>query len=106
MPDNDEVVELLREIRDLQRAHFDRYQEFTSLILKRQEDASESQKRLADSTARARESDQQYRLQMQQYVLDPRNTAARSRAIILVSVALQLLLLFALGCIILATRRL
>jgi hypothetical protein len=28
-----EVKELLREIRDLQRAHFQRYQEFTSTIL-------------------------------------------------------------------------
>jgi hypothetical protein len=105
VPETDETIALLREIRDLQKAHFERYNEFTAAALKRQEDAAEMQKRLSASTAQARESDQQYRLQMQQYLAETRASATRSRVILAVSVVLQLLLVFALGCIILVLLR-
>jgi hypothetical protein len=39
MADNREVVELLREIRDLQKAHFERYKEVTAAIIRREQDA-------------------------------------------------------------------
>jgi len=37
MDDMHEIKELLREIRDLQKAHFERYKEFTQSLLDREE---------------------------------------------------------------------
>ncbi len=72
---------LLREIRDLQKAHFERYQEFTAAALQRQEDAVGRQERLSASASQEREAAQQYRLQMQRYVAETRANATRSRTI-------------------------
>ena len=105
MSENDKVIELLTEIRDLQKAHFERYQEFTAAALKRSDDAAEAQKRLIASNAQARENEQQYRLQMQQFVAETRAGVARSRVVLVVTVVLQFALVFALGCIILALLR-
>jgi DNA-binding transcriptional regulator/RsmH inhibitor MraZ len=103
--ESDETVALLREIRDLQKAHFERYQEFTSAALKRGEEAAEAQKRLVTSTAQARENDQQYRLQMQQYLAETRASATRFRVILVVSVVLTLVLVQVLGYVVLAFLR-
>jgi hypothetical protein len=105
VPVNDEIHSLLREIRDLQKAHFERYQEFTATAMRRQEDAAEMQKDLAAATAQAREAEQQYRLQMQQHFAETRASAARSRMILIIIVILQFMLIFALGCIILTMLR-
>jgi hypothetical protein len=84
MAENDEVVTLLREIRDVQKAHFERYQEFTSLVSKQQE---EEMKQVAAS-----------RLQTQQQLTEMRQSISRSRLIAwLVLVPFLLLLIFSLG---------
>ncbi len=48
MSDNGEVVELLREIRDLQKAHFERYKEVTASIIERQQEAVGTKGRIED----------------------------------------------------------
>jgi hypothetical protein len=70
MSDNAEVVELLREIRDLQKAHFERYKEFTTSAERRAEEASERQKQLAAATAREREAAQQFRVESNQHLIE------------------------------------
>jgi DNA-binding transcriptional regulator/RsmH inhibitor MraZ len=105
LSENDEVVALLREIRDLKKAHFERYQEFTAAALKRGEETAETQKRLAASTAQARENDQQYRLQMQQHLTETRASATRFRVILVVGIVLTLVLVQVLGYVVLAFLR-
>ncbi len=56
---NAEILSLLREIRDLQRKHFERYSEFTSRVLEEQRISAEAQrqnaKRAEEDTAIALE---------------------------------------------------
>jgi hypothetical protein len=54
-----DIKELLREIRDLQKAHFERYKEFTQAALDRQKTA-------AEETRRAREDQLRYRQELRQ----------------------------------------
>jgi hypothetical protein len=53
--DMHEIKELLREIRDLQKAHFDRYTEFTQSVLDRQQAGAEDVKRSREEQHRFRE---------------------------------------------------
>jgi hypothetical protein len=55
MDDMHEIKELLREIRDLQRAHFERYQEFTQAILDRQQASAAEADRVRAEQRRYRE---------------------------------------------------
>jgi hypothetical protein len=61
MDDMHEITELLREIRDLQKAHFERYQEFTQAVLDRQEAN-------AEDVQRGREEQRRYREEMRHVV--------------------------------------
>ncbi|MDP1798612.1 MAG: hypothetical protein Q8K78_14055 [Planctomycetaceae bacterium] len=45
---NAEMLSLLREIRDLQKKHFERYVEFTSRVLEQQKIAAEEQRKNAE----------------------------------------------------------
>jgi len=101
MSDDSEIIALLRELRDLQRAHFQRYQEFTAAVLKQQEQAAETQKKLIDSSARSREANEKHRLHAQEKLTEVRQSAARTRAIVWVSVVLHGMLVLALFSIIL-----
>jgi|SRR6516162_10215356 hypothetical protein len=55
MDDMHEIKELLREIRDLQKAHFERYKEFTQALLDRQEVNAEALQRSRSEQSRYRE---------------------------------------------------
>jgi hypothetical protein len=55
MDDMHEIKELLREIRDLQKAHFERYRDFTQALLDRQEAGAEEARRTRDEQRRYRE---------------------------------------------------
>jgi hypothetical protein len=66
MEDMQEIKELLREIRDLQKAHFERYKEFTEAVLARQQAGAEQ---LEHSRAEQR----RYRAEMRQAVEDSRS---------------------------------
>jgi anti-sigma-K factor RskA len=55
MGDQEEIKELLREIRDIQKAHFERYQEFTAAALARQQAAGEETERARSEQRRFRE---------------------------------------------------
>jgi hypothetical protein len=102
MADNEqEMIALLREIRDVQRAHFERYQEYTAAALKHQEEAGERKTKLMASSAQSRETNDQYRLQTLQILAETRRSATNTRLILWASMALQVALIFALCCIIL-----
>jgi len=60
----DEIKELLREIRDLQKAHFERYKEFTQAALERQQANAEQAERSRDEQRRARDENRRYREEM------------------------------------------
>ncbi len=98
MSENDEVIALLREIRDLQKAHFARYQEFTGITMKRQEEAvkrqEEALERQSAAAAQSRETLQQYRAETQQQLLKIRQSASRLRVLLYVLIALLLLCVF------------
>jgi hypothetical protein len=102
MADESEIVLLLREIRDLQRAHFERYKEFTADASKRAQDAVERQNQSSARLAEARQIDQQYRDQAQQNVVNARSAANRALILAVVAVCLQVALVSFLGFIILA----
>src|SRR5687767_127675 len=73
--DNGELIALLREIRDLQQAHFERYKEFTAAAVAQGEQAmQESRNSLADS--------RQAQLAFQQQIIDDA-AKARTTSIIL-----------------------
>jgi len=103
--DDAEMVALLREIRDLQKAHFERYLAFTAAALQRQEEAAEMQRRLAAASAHDREASHQYRMVTQRMLADAHSGAARMRVIMLIAVILQGFLLFALICIVFTLLR-
>ena len=99
MSDDPETVGLLREIRDLQRAHLERYQEFTADVVKRQDEVLERQRQTGD---RARQADQLYRQQVLEHMDQVRRSQRRTSVIVWISVLLQTALVLALGLIILA----
>jgi hypothetical protein len=66
MEDMDEIKELLREIRDLQKAHFERYKEFTEAVLVRQQAG-------AEQLEHSRVEQRRYRQEMRQAVEDSRS---------------------------------
>ena len=105
MPDDAEIIALLREIRDLQRAHFERYQQFTAAALDRSEDAAERQKQIAASSAREREASAEYRAQMQEFLAETRRARTRANMIVVISVLLQSALVFTLLCIVFTLLR-
>jgi hypothetical protein len=96
VPDESETVALLREIRDLQRAHFEQYKQFTAAALRRQEEAIAIQQQSASSAAQARQANQQFREEVQRNASDARRLASRARAIAWVSASLNAVLVFAL----------
>jgi Flp pilus assembly protein TadB len=53
--DMQEITELLREIRDLQKAHFERYKEFTQTILDREQASAVAGQQTRDEQHRFRE---------------------------------------------------
>ncbi|HMF15344.1 MAG TPA: hypothetical protein VKE94_23680 [Gemmataceae bacterium] len=55
MDDTSEIKELLREIRDLQKAHFERYKEFTQGILDRERASAEDVQRFRTEHRQFRE---------------------------------------------------
>ena len=55
MDEMHEITELLREIRDLQKAHFERYKEFTQAITERQKADAADLQRFRDESRRYRE---------------------------------------------------
>jgi hypothetical protein len=63
MDDTQEIKELLREIRDLQKAHLEYYKEFTQTIAARQKVSTEE-------TERARAEQRRHREEMRQAVHD------------------------------------
>lgn len=82
MPENDETIALLREIRDLQKAHFEQYRLFTST-------AMEQQKKGAAALDDAQVEGQRFRerqLLIQEQTL---RDMARGRVMIVVSAVLQ-----------------
>ena len=82
MSDNDEVVALLREIRDLQKAHFEQYRLFTS-------SAMEQQRRSAaalDQTQAAGQQARERQMMLQEQTL---RAMARGRAMLLVGAVVQ-----------------
>ena len=75
--DNGEVIALLREIRDLQQAHFERYKEFTAAAIAQSERAmQQSLNSLTDS--------RQAQLAFQQQIIDD---AAKGRTTAIVVAA-------------------
>jgi ABC-type nickel/cobalt efflux system permease component RcnA len=105
MPEETETVALLREIRDLQRAHFERYKKSTAAALRRQDEASERQQQFTARTAQARKTDLEYRAVRQQFLAESKRSARQTRVIVWISVVLQFGLVFAPGCIILVLLR-
>src|SRR5436305_7424527 len=106
--ERDELVELLREIRDLQKAHFERYQEFTAAALQRQQDAAERQKEVVAVNAREREVAAQqreiaaqHRDDVKQGLAALRSARARSGSAVWVSAVLQAVLIVSLWYMIL-----
>ncbi len=100
MPDESEIVSLLREIRDLQKQHFERYSEFTAAALLRQEEATARSKDIAARQAEATQKAESARLEAQQFrtrveerANEARAAAARSRNLLRVSIAINALLL-------------
>jgi hypothetical protein len=65
MDDAQEIKQILREIRDLQKAHFERYKEFTQALL----DRNQTDRAAAD---RARKDQQLFREEMRQVLKDNR----------------------------------
>jgi hypothetical protein len=61
MDDMHEIKDLLREIRDIQKAHFARYEEFTQAVLDRQQAS-------AEDVQRGREEQRRYREEMRHVV--------------------------------------
>jgi hypothetical protein len=55
MDDTQEIKELLREIRDLQKAHFERYKEFTEAVLAHRKETMERTERARAESARFQE---------------------------------------------------
>jgi hypothetical protein len=87
---------LLREIRDLQRGHFEQYKQFTAAALGRQEEAIAIQQQSANSAAQVRQENQQFREEVQKNAADARHLASRAQAVMWISVSLNALLVFAL----------
>ena len=84
MAENDEVVALLREILDVQKAHFEQYRAFTSSV-------SEEQKRTAAMLEQSSRDAQQARnrdLMIQEQML---RDMARGRVVVIVSAIVQAL---------------
>lgn len=71
MEDMREAIELLREIRDLQKAHFERYKEFTEAALARQQVRDEE-------GARARKEQRRLNEEIAQEVKETQATVRRS----------------------------
>ena len=96
MPENSEIINLLREIRDVQQAHFARNQEYTAATVKRQEEASENQKAIAARSAQHREADQQFRQQVQENAMEVRRAQKKMMVINVVGAVLRAALIFVL----------
>jgi hypothetical protein len=88
MDDMHEIKELLREIRDLQRAHFERYKEFTQVVLDRQQSG-------ADEANRDREEQRRFREEMRHTIQDSqqRVRALHSSRWVLVAIAVAFAIL-------------
>jgi hypothetical protein len=70
--ENEEVIALLREIRDLQQAHFERYKEFTTAAIAQGDQAMQRQRESLGTLADSRSRDEQFRqaqLAFQQQVM-------------------------------------
>jgi hypothetical protein len=91
--ENEEVIVLLREIRDVQKAHFEQYRLFTSGVM-------EEQKRHAAAVEQVRLDSQQARnrdIAMQEQML---RDMARGRVIVVVSAIVQTLCVGALALLV------
>ena len=98
MPDeNAEVISLLREIRDLQRAHFERYKEFTAVALAQQDEATERQRQ---SLAGLRERDEQVAREQMGFRAEVLADNARARTVaIIVGIASALVQAIIIGIV-------
>jgi hypothetical protein len=68
--DMQEIKELLREIRDLKKAHFERYTEFTQSVLNRQQAVTEDAKRSQEENRRYRDEMRRAAYEGQQQVTE------------------------------------
>jgi hypothetical protein len=87
MSEFDEIKELLQEIRDLQKAHFERYKEFTDAALARQHASSEA-------TAQARSEQKRYHDYMRRATAD---SLARIKSATVIRLGLFVLALLLFG---------
>jgi t-SNARE complex subunit (syntaxin) len=94
MDDMHEIKELLREIRDLQKAHFERYQEFTQALLDREEVN-------AEEVERAREEQRRHREEMRRAV---RASQASRWVMLAITIALTVLIMGGMMAVVLRMR--
>ena len=73
--DNGEVIALLREIRDLQRSHFERYKEFTAAAIAQGDQAVQRQKESLGSLADSRQAQLAFQQQVMADAARGRTTA-------------------------------
>nr|UXE45619.1 hypothetical protein Hi04_10k_c5016_00028 [uncultured bacterium] len=81
-----EVIALLTEIRDLQKAHFAKYCEFTAAVIEQQKSAAERQK---NAQSQSREETQRFREQISEQQLKTQTTFATSRVVAVIAAVLQ-----------------
>jgi len=85
-----EIKELLREIRDLHKAHFERYKEFTARITQAEALRAEEENRARRQLEADRREQEAYRREMQQAVRSARvqSTVATVLVVLLLGLAI------------------
>lgn len=94
MPEESEIISILREIRDLHRAHFEESKQLRAATLQRQEDAVKRSQQAAASAEQTRQANREFHRQV-----------SRDRIVTYLSAALNAVLVFALLYAVLVLRR-
>src|SRR5665213_3615111 len=101
MAENDEVIALLREIRDLQKAQFARYQEVTSAALPRSQDATQKLAHHREIAEHHREIAEQHRVEANHNLAELRRSGSQSGSVFWVNTIFQAVLILTLWYMIL-----